>query len=84
MHQRAEITGHKTVFTEEKVYIKGPANHQCSQVGGNNVMGPFPDGWPIHASLSGLKGLLPNKAAAPFEAFAGNAIAAEFNYHFRG
>jgi hypothetical protein len=29
------------VFTEEKVYIRRPAKHRCSRVGGNNVMEPF-------------------------------------------
>jgi hypothetical protein len=32
------------VFTEKKVYIKGPANHQRSRVGGNNVMVLFLEG----------------------------------------
>jgi hypothetical protein len=33
MNQRAEITNHKVVFTEERLNIKGPASLPCSQAG---------------------------------------------------
>jgi len=32
------MTGHKVVFTEESLYIKGPDNHQCCRAGCHDII----------------------------------------------